>query len=56
MSRSAAHCDKCGKDLVPEEIEVGISLVCPRCNKKRVPSARNGAKDAGAPKSSSRRI
>ena len=56
MSRSAAHCEKCGKDLVPEEIEVGISLVCPRCSKKRAPSAKDRAKGSSAPASTARRV
>jgi DNA-directed RNA polymerase subunit RPC12/RpoP len=35
MKRAAAQCGICGKTLLPEEIEVGASLVCPRCDPKR---------------------
>lgn len=31
MKRAAAQCKVCGKTLTPEEIEIGKSLVCPRC-------------------------
>ena len=35
MNRAAAQCEICGKTLLPEEIEAGASLVCPRCDPKR---------------------
>jgi len=35
MSRVVAQCKICGKTLLPEEIEVGTSLVCPRCAPKQ---------------------
>jgi DNA-directed RNA polymerase subunit RPC12/RpoP len=40
LKREAAKCRICGKTLLPEEIEVGTSLVCPRCSPK--PKSRDG--------------
>lgn len=34
MRRASAKCKICGKTLMPEEIEAGVSLVCPRCDPK----------------------
>ena len=35
MNRVIATCQKCGKTIIPEEVEIGMSLVCPRCDPKR---------------------
>lgn len=34
MKRAAAQCKICGKTLTPEEVEVGMPMVCPRCKPK----------------------
>ena len=31
MKRDVIQCPRCGKALTPEQVEVGQSLVCPRC-------------------------
>jgi uncharacterized paraquat-inducible protein A len=31
MTREIAQCPVCGQTITPEEVEVGMSLVCPRC-------------------------
>ncbi len=35
MKRVAAECKICGKTLTPEEVEVGMPLVCSRCKPKK---------------------
>ena len=35
MKHVAAECPRCGATITPEEIEVGLSLVCPRCKCKK---------------------
>jgi DNA-directed RNA polymerase subunit M/transcription elongation factor TFIIS len=35
MGRVIAQCPICGKTIIPEEVEIGISLVCPRCEPRR---------------------
>ncbi len=34
IQRVAAKCSRCGATLTPEEIEIGLSLVCSRCDPK----------------------
>ena len=34
MTRDVDACQQCGKTILPEEIEIGGSLICPRCAPK----------------------
>jgi DNA-directed RNA polymerase subunit RPC12/RpoP len=45
LTRTAAKCSICGKTVTPEEVEVGISPRCPRCNKKLREERRRGKHD-----------
>ncbi len=31
MKRDVIECPACGKTVTPEEVESGVSLVCPEC-------------------------
>jgi hypothetical protein len=31
MSRTIAECRTCGQKITSEEVEIGMSLVCPQC-------------------------
>jgi len=47
MNRAVALCEVCGKTITPEEVEVGISLVCPRCApRSKAPSKSKDADDS----------
>lgn len=42
MGRVIAQCSRCGKTITPEEVEIGISLVCPRCEPRRAKKRQEG--------------
>jgi hypothetical protein len=43
MTRDIAQCPACGKTITPEEVEIGMSLVCPRCA-TTVPRAKDATR------------
>jgi len=45
MKHVAAECPRCGATITPEEIEVGISLVCPRCKCKQDKAGKSADPD-----------
>ncbi len=47
LKRVAAKCRICGKTLMPEEVEVGIPLECPRCAPKTKKTGRGQQKETG---------
>ena len=49
MQRTIAQCPICGKTITPEEVEIGISLVCPRCDPDRNRGERERAQVSAHP-------